>query len=63
VSDELVGRAADAVRARLTRPVEVAVVLGTGLGGLSGEIAVEAEPHTMPGLVEAKVQDTPLPTM
>jgi purine-nucleoside phosphorylase len=43
VSDEAVRRAADAVRARYARPPEVAVILGTGLGGLGRDIAVEAE--------------------
>lgn len=43
MSDDAVRRAAAAVRARLSRPVEVAVILGTGLGGLGREIAVEAE--------------------
>jgi purine-nucleoside phosphorylase len=35
--------AVDAVRARTKLRPDVAVVLGTGLGGLAGEIAVEAE--------------------
>jgi purine-nucleoside phosphorylase len=43
VSTDRIGRAADAVRARFAREPEVAVVLGTGLGGLGREIAVEAE--------------------
>jgi len=43
VNGEAVRRAADAVRARHARPPEVAVILGTGLGGLGREIAVEAE--------------------
>jgi purine-nucleoside phosphorylase len=40
--DRVVG-AADAVRARTKLRPEVAIVLGTGLGGLAREIAVEAE--------------------
>jgi purine-nucleoside phosphorylase len=40
--DRVVG-AADAVRARTKLRPEVAIVLGTGLGGLASEIAVEAE--------------------
>jgi purine-nucleoside phosphorylase len=40
--DRITG-AADAVRSRTALRPEVAVVLGTGLGGLAGEIAVEAE--------------------
>ncbi|HEU4474586.1 MAG TPA: purine-nucleoside phosphorylase [Gemmatimonadales bacterium] len=40
--DRITG-AADAVRARTTLRPDVAIVLGTGLGGLAGEIAVEAE--------------------
>ena len=40
--DRITG-AADAVRARTTLRPEVAIVLGTGLGGLAGEIVVEAE--------------------
>jgi len=43
VSDGAVGRAAAAVRARYARSPEVAIILGTGLGGLGREIAVEAE--------------------
>jgi len=43
VSDETVRRAADAVRARHARPPEVAIILGTGLGGLGREIALETE--------------------
>jgi purine-nucleoside phosphorylase len=35
-------RAADAVRAHATVRPDVGVILGTGLGGLAGEIAVEA---------------------
>ena len=40
---EAVEAAASVVRARFARPAEVAIVLGTGLGGLAREIAVEAE--------------------
>jgi purine-nucleoside phosphorylase len=40
--DRIAG-AAEAVRARTKLRPEVAIVLGTGLGGLAGEIAVEAE--------------------
>ena len=40
--DRITG-AADAVRSRTALRPEVAIVLGTGLGGLAGEIAVEAE--------------------
>jgi purine-nucleoside phosphorylase len=40
--DRVVG-AADAVRARTKLRPEVAIVLGTGLGGLASQIAVEAE--------------------
>jgi purine-nucleoside phosphorylase len=36
---EQIERAADAVRARFGEPPQVAVVLGTGLGGLAGHIA------------------------
>jgi purine-nucleoside phosphorylase len=43
VNNAVVGRAADAVRERFARRPEVAVILGTGLGGLGREIAVEAE--------------------
>src|SRR5215207_10257894 len=38
---ERVERAADAVRARFARGPDVAIILGTGLGGLAGRIAVE----------------------
>jgi len=38
---ERVERAADAVRARFARRPDVAIILGTGLGGLAGRIAVE----------------------
>jgi purine-nucleoside phosphorylase len=58
VSDELVGRAAAAVRARHARAPQVAVILGTGLGGLGREIAVEAEvPYEdIPGFPRATVE-------
>jgi len=39
---EQVERAADLVRARFARRPDAAIVLGTGLGGLAGAIAVEA---------------------
>jgi purine-nucleoside phosphorylase len=39
---EQVERAADVVRARFARRPDAAIVLGTGLGGLAGAIAVEA---------------------
>jgi purine-nucleoside phosphorylase len=38
-----VRRAADTVRARWDQAPEIAIILGTGLGGLGREIAVEAE--------------------
>jgi len=58
VSDAAVSRAADAVRARLRRPPEVAVILGTGLGGLAREIALEAEvPYAeIPGFARPTVE-------
>ena len=43
MSDDAVGRAAGAVRARYARTPDVAIILGTGLGGLGREIALEAE--------------------
>jgi purine-nucleoside phosphorylase len=39
---ERVQRAADAVRARFARKPDVAIILGTGLGGLAGRVSVEA---------------------
>jgi purine-nucleoside phosphorylase len=39
---ETINAAADAVRARFARVPEVAIVLGTGLGGLAREIDVAA---------------------
>lgn len=58
MSDELVGRAVAAVRSRHARPPAVAVILGTGLGGLGREIAVEAEvPYeAIPGFPRATVE-------
>jgi purine-nucleoside phosphorylase len=38
---ERIEACAQAVRARFARPVEVAIILGTGLGGLASEIEVE----------------------
>jgi purine-nucleoside phosphorylase len=43
VSAAEVSRAADAVRARWAQAPDIAIILGTGLGGLGREIAVEAE--------------------
>ena len=43
MSGDAVARAASAVRARYARTPEVAIILGTGLGGLGREIALEAE--------------------
>jgi purine-nucleoside phosphorylase len=40
--DRVVG-AADVIRGRSQLRPEIAIVLGTGLGGLAGEIALEAE--------------------
>ncbi len=40
---EQITRAADAVRARWSHVPDAALILGTGLGALAGEIAVEAE--------------------
>ncbi len=53
-----VRRAADAVRAAWRRPPRIAVILGTGLGGLGAEIAVEAEiPYdAIPGFARATVE-------
>lgn len=39
---ERIERAADVVRARFDRRPDAAIILGTGLGGLAGRIAVEA---------------------
>src|SRR5688572_20296171 len=41
-SVERIEQAADAVRARFDRRPDVAIVLGTGLGGLAAQIAVDA---------------------
>ncbi len=38
---EHIDACAQAVRARFPRPIDVAIILGTGLGGLANEIAVE----------------------
>jgi purine-nucleoside phosphorylase len=43
VNSAEVARAADAVRARWAPAPDIAIILGTGLGGLGREIAVEAE--------------------
>ncbi len=58
MSDAAVRRAADVVRARLARPPEVAVILGTGLGGLGREIALESEiPYAdIPGFARPTVE-------
>ncbi len=40
---EAIAAAVDVVRARFTRTPDVAIILGTGLGGLAREIEVEAE--------------------
>ena len=58
MSDAAVPRAADVVRARLARAPEVAVILGTGLGGLAREIAVEVEiPYAdIPGFARPTVE-------
>jgi purine-nucleoside phosphorylase len=58
VSDPAVGRAVRAVRERLTLRPEVAIILGTGLGGLGKEIALEAEvPYAqIPGFPRATVE-------
>jgi purine-nucleoside phosphorylase len=58
VSAEAVRRAADAVRARHARVPEIAIILGTGLGGLARDIAVEAEiPYRdIPGFPVATVE-------
>jgi purine-nucleoside phosphorylase len=58
VSDAGVRGAADVVRARLPRAPEVAIVLGTGLGGLAREIALDAEiPYAeIPGFARPTVE-------
>jgi purine-nucleoside phosphorylase len=40
---ERIGAAAHAVRQRFARPIDVAIILGTGLGALAEDIDVEAE--------------------
>ena len=49
---------AQAVRARFARPVDVAIILGTGLGGLAADIAVETviEYHELPDFPPATVE-------
>ena len=55
---ERVGSAAEAVRRRSALAPEVGIILGTGLGGLAREIAVEAEvPYTeIPGFPLSTVE-------
>ncbi len=55
---DAVQRAADAVRAVHRRPPELAVILGTGLGALGTEIALEAEIpyHDIPGFARPTVE-------
>jgi purine-nucleoside phosphorylase len=58
VSDDPVGRAADAVRARHPHPPDIAIILGTGLGNLARDIAVAAEIlyRDLPGFPAATVE-------
>jgi purine-nucleoside phosphorylase len=58
VSAEAVRRAVDAVRARHERASGIAIILGTGLGNLAHDIAIEAEiPYRdIPGFPAATVE-------
>ena len=58
MSGEAVRRAADAVRARQPRAPEIAIVLGTGLGGLARDIAdaTEIPYRDIPGFPMATVE-------
>jgi purine-nucleoside phosphorylase len=58
VSGEAVRRAADAVRARQPRAPEIAIILGTGLGGLASDIAdaTEIPYRDIPGFPVATVE-------
>ncbi|MGD0991456.1 MAG: purine-nucleoside phosphorylase [Gemmatimonadales bacterium] len=58
MSAEGVRRAADAIKARHARAPEIAIILGTGLGGLARDIAVEAEIayRDIPGFPAATVE-------
>ena len=58
MSADAVRRAADAVRARYSGTPAIAVILGTGLGGLARDIALEAEiPYRdVPGFPAATVE-------
>jgi purine-nucleoside phosphorylase len=49
---------AQAVRARFARPVDVAIILGTGLGGLAADIVVETviEYHELPDFPPSTVE-------
>lgn len=57
MSDD-VRRAADLIRGRLVHPPEVAIILGTGLGALGDEIALDAAlPYAeLPGFLPATVE-------
>ena len=58
MSAEAVRRAAAAIRARYARAPGIAIILGTGLGGLARDIAVEAEIayRDIPGFPAATVE-------
>ena len=49
---ERVERAADVVRARFSRRPDVAIILGTGLGGLAKAIDVEATVEVLDDAVD-----------